>query len=66
MMQAFPTLARARWLAALLLCATLAACGGDSNDNKPDGNTGTPVQPGAKPDEPGKKPETTPQLRCAP
>jgi len=42
------------WLAALVLCATLTACGGDSND-KP-----------ADPAQPGQQPAATPQLRCAP
>ncbi|QOT78892.1 hypothetical protein [Cupriavidus basilensis] len=42
------------WLAALVLCATLTACGGDAND-KP-----------ADPAQPGQQPAATPQLRCAP
>ncbi|EHP38104.1 hypothetical protein OR16_39129 [Cupriavidus basilensis OR16] len=46
------------WLAALVLCATLTACGGDSNDSKP----ADPAQPG----QPGQPPAVTPQLRCAP
>lgn len=62
MMQALPTLSRARWLVALLLCAALAACGGDDTP-------GTLDKPGAAPntpEAPGKTPETKPQLRCAP
>ncbi len=46
-------LARPGWLAAMALCAALAACGGDSADNK-------------SPAPPGEPAAVTPQLRCAP
>lgn len=57
------TLSRARplaSLAALLLCATLAACGGDSDSSA---NPSTPPAGG------GNTPDTptvTPQMKCAP
>jgi hypothetical protein len=61
----FSTLARSRWLAALLLCAALTACGGDSADNPtgtPGGSTETPTGG----NEPNQPPAVKPSIRCAP
>ncbi|MFJ5383286.1 hypothetical protein ACIPID_16575 [Cupriavidus sp. CER94] len=55
MTEAIRTLARRRplgMLAALLLCAALTACGGDSDS--------TPPSPGAS------TPDAKPQMKCAP
>ncbi|RDK10455.1 hypothetical protein [Cupriavidus lacunae] len=71
------TLARPHWLAALLLCATLTACGGDSGESPSASPTAAPTTPGAPgtggnpgqgngSDRPGETPATKPQLRCAP
>ncbi|WP_323120377.1 hypothetical protein [Burkholderia alba] len=66
-----PASPRPRWLAAALVCAALAACGGD--DSAPSAGSGKPAtppvgsdDPSAKPGEPGQPPATTPSLRCAP
>ncbi|WDD92115.1 hypothetical protein Bsp3421_002099 [Burkholderia sp. FERM BP-3421] len=53
-----------RWYAAALVCAALAACGGDDDTappGKPNGDA-SPQQPTA----PGETPASTPNLRCAP
>ncbi|GJG95255.1 hypothetical protein [Cupriavidus pauculus] len=44
-------------LAALLLCTALTACGGDSDNNTPPNNPGTPST---------GTPEVKPQMKCAP
>lgn len=63
MNHAIRTIARARplaALAALLLCATLAACGGDS-DSSPGTAPNTPPTGGTP-----EQPAATPQMKCAP
>ncbi|WP_454753025.1 hypothetical protein [Cupriavidus necator] len=72
------TLARPHWLAALLLCTALSACGGDSDDSattsSPNAAPATPGAPGTGgnpghgngSDRPGETPAVKPQMRCAP
>lgn len=67
MTHALLTPARARplaALAALLLCATLTACGGDS-DPAPGTGAGTPPPATGGGDTP-EQPATNPQMKCAP
>ncbi|AQV97612.1 hypothetical protein BJN34_27500 [Cupriavidus necator] len=70
-------LARPHWLAALLLSAALAACGGDSGESPSASPAAAPTTPGVPgtggnpgqgngSDRPGETPATKPQLRCAP
>lgn len=61
-----PTLARMRWLGAALLCAALAACGGDGGNAGTTGGTGSSATPAADADAPNQTPDKTPQKRCAP
>ncbi|AZG15575.1 MULTISPECIES: hypothetical protein [Cupriavidus] len=52
-------------LAAVLLCAALAACGGDSDSPATPGTPGTPNTPG-NPGTGASTPEVKPQMKCAP
>ena len=71
------TLARPHWLAAVLMCAALTACGGDSGESPTGSPNAAPITPGAPgtggnpgqgngSDQPGETPAVKPQLRCAP
>jgi len=53
------------WLAAALLCAMLAACGGDGGIGSSSGAPSAET-PAGQPDAPNPPPAQAPQKRCAP